>query len=446
VPRLVCGWGRTAPSRARLVAPRTVADVEALADAGDGRGLLARGHGRAYGDAAQNAGGLLLDMSRMNRISELDLGRGTVTAQAGISFDQLIRLLVSRGWFLPVTPGTRQVTLGGAIACDIHGKNHHHDGSLAGHVDWLELVPPGRGARRLLPGDDEFAATAGGMGLTGVVTAARMRLLPVPTAAMRVTTERAGDVDDLMARMAGEDHHYRYSVAWIDCLARGSRLGRGVLTRGNHAGVDELPAGQRAEPLRYSPGRPLAAPRFAPPGLLSRTAMRAFNAGWFRKAPRHDVSIQSLAAFFHPLDRVRGWNRLYGPRGLVQHQSVVPFGQEAQLRRLLELFSDARAGSFLAVLKRFGPGRPLLSFPRAGWTLAVDFPAGLPELGRLLDRADELVAAAGGRVYLAKDARLRPEMVEAMYPELPRWRAIRSALDPAGAVASDLGRRLGLVE
>jgi decaprenylphospho-beta-D-ribofuranose 2-oxidase len=442
--RLTSGWGRTAPVRADVVTPRDAAEVAGAPASAGTRGALPRGLGRAYGDAAQNAGGTLLDLSRLDAISDFDAERGAVTAGAGVSLDRLMRVTLQRGWFVPVTPGTRFVSLGGAIACDIHGKNHHRDGSISRHAEWLELVAPGAGPRRITSADDAFAATAGGMGLTGVVTAARLRLLPVRTSAIRVTTERACDLADLMDRLSAGDDDYRYSVAWIDCLARGRSLGRGVITRGDHAEPDELPARDRAAPLAFDPRRAVAAPRLVPPGLLNQGSMRLFNAAWFRRAPTYARTIEPLARFFHPLDAVRDWNRLYGPRGLIQYQAVLPFGREDALVELVERLSSAGLGSFLAVLKRFGAEAPLLSFPRPGWTLAVDFPAASERAGPVLDQLDELVAASGGRVYLAKDARLRPELLGAMYHELARWQEIRDRLDPQRVMVSDLARRLGI--
>jgi decaprenylphospho-beta-D-ribofuranose 2-oxidase len=435
--RLLTGWGRTAATAAR------VEGLDALERA-DGRGVIARGLGRAYGDAAQNAGGAVIDMTPFAGLLAFDRSAGLVTVQAGISLGALIDRVLPDGWFVPVTPGTRHVTVGGAIASDVHGKNHHRDGSFSGHVRSLVLLSP-TGRHVLEPGSDAFAATAGGMGLTGVVLEATLQLLPVESAHVVEDVERCADVDDCMARMEARDEEYRYSVAWIDCLARGAALGRSVLLRGDHAGADDLPPLLRARPLERRRGLRVPAPPWAPNGLLRRETVAAFNEVYFRRAPREERGrILGLDPFFYPLDAVEGWNRMYGSRGFLQYQFVVPFGQEEALRETLRRLSGARVASFLAVLKRFGPGSGMISFPMPGWTLALDMPAGVPALGPLLDGLDAVVAEAGGRVYLSKDSRLRPELLDAMYPGLAAWRAAVRELDPDGVMQSDLSRRTGL--
>ncbi|WP_141726699.1 D-arabinono-1,4-lactone oxidase, partial [Actinacidiphila rubida] len=290
-----------------------------------------------------------------------------------------------------------------------------------------------------------FWATAGGMGLTGVILAATVELLPVRTSLMRVDTERAADLDDLMARLAANDHRYRYSVAWIDLLARGARTGRAVLTRGDHAPLDALGAAARRDPLAFRPGRLPAPPRMIPEGLLTRRTVGAFNEFWYRKARTGSGRLQRLSTFFHPLDGVPDWNRIYGRGGFVQYQFVIGYGHEEALRRIVRRIGAHGCPSFLAVLKRFGDGDPgWLSFPMPGWTLALDIPAAMPGLGALLDELDEEVAAVGGRVYLAKDSRLRPDMLARMYPRLDDFRELRARYDPHGALTSDLARRLAL--
>lgn len=442
----VTGWGRTAPTAARLVRPRSRAEAAAAVRMCGTRGGIARGLGRAYGDAAQNAGGAVLDMTCLDRVHSVDAVAGTVRCDAGVSLHRLMEALLPLGWFVPVTPGTRYVTVGGAIGADIHGKNHHGAGSFSRHVPSFELLTADGGIRTVERGTPLFDATAGGMGLTGVILTATVRLLPVETSLMSVDTERAADLDDLMARLTATDHRHRYSVAWIDLLARGRSTGRAVLTRGEHAPLDALPARARRAPLAFRPGRLPAAPSCVPPGLLGRTTVGLFNEFWYRRAPRARTGeLQSLSAFFHPLDGVPHWNRIYGRAGLVQYQFVVGHGREEALRRIVRRVAERRCPSFLAVLKRFGPADPgWLSFPMPGWTLALDVPADLPGLDGFLDELDEEVAGADGRVYLAKDARLRPELLGRMYPRLAAFRELRAELDPGGVFTSDLSRRLAL--
>jgi decaprenylphospho-beta-D-ribofuranose 2-oxidase len=442
---VLTGWGRTAPTTAEVVRPPDAGAAAATLASPGSRGAIARGLGRSYGDAAQNAGGTVVATAALDHMTWSDEAAGLLAVGGGTSLDAILRALVPRGWFVPVSPGTRWVSVGGAIAADVHGKNHHAEGSFASHVTSLTLATPA-GIREITPSDDPdlFWATAGGMGLTGIILGATLRMLRIETSRVRVVTERAADLDDVMARMSSGDADHRYSVAWIDCLAQGRALGRSVLTRGDHARLDELPAAARQDPLRFHPAAHLSVPAFVP-GLVNRTTVRLFNEAWFRKAKSHATTIEPISGFFHPLDAVRGWNRLYGPGGFVQYQFVVPFSAGAVVETTLQRLSALRLPSFLAVLKRFGPADPgPLSFPMPGWTLALDLPARVGGLAGFLDALDELVAGAGGRVYLAKDGRLRPDLVAHMYPRLGEWMAVRDRVDPEGVLQSDLARRLGL--
>jgi decaprenylphospho-beta-D-ribofuranose 2-oxidase len=429
------------------VSPQAVA--AALKEVGT-RGALARGLGRSYGDAAQNGGGLVLRLASGAGDIVLDASTETVTVGAGVSIDALLRAIVPRGFFLPVTPGTRFVTIGGAIASDIHGKNHHVDGSIGSYVEAITMLLADGSTRVIGPRDDPtlFWATVGGMGLTGMMLDATIRLFPIETSRMRVDTSRVADLDTLLATMSDGDDRVRYSVAWIDLVAKGRHLGRSVLSRGDHARLADLDARQSGSPLDYGPHQLFSVPPLVPPmGVLNHTTVAAFNEVWFRKAPAsRRGQIQGIGAFFHPLDLVGSWNRLYGSRGMVQYQFVVPFGQENAMRTVVERLSVSGAASFLAVLKRFGASNSApLSFPRAGWTLALDVPGGSRDLSELLHGLDRIVLDAGGRHYFAKDAHTTPEAVRRGYPRLDEWKAIREEVDPNRVWQSDLGRRLGLI-
>ncbi len=405
---------------------------------------IARGLGRSYGDQAVCAGGRVIDMTGLDRVGAPD-ERGRIRVDAGVSLDTLLARIVPAGWFVPVSPGTRQVTVGGAVAADIHGKNHHLDGTFCQHVDDLTLVLADGSTVRCSSTEDPelFWATAGGLGLTGVIVEATLRLVRIETSRLLVETQRSSSLEQLMPAMVEADRTAPYSVAWIDLMARPP--GRAVLTTARFAGLDEI-GDAAADPLAYEPGPTVTAPGWLPGGLLRPGTARLFNEAWYHTSPRRRRrELQTIARYFHPLDGIHEWNRVYGRRGFVQWQVVVPDGAEETLTHCADSLAAGPAPCFLAVLKRFGPANPgPLSFPLRGWTLAADLPAGEVGLAATLDGLDRLVAECGGRVYLAKDARLDPALVPVMYPRLAEWQAVRDRVDPARHFASDLSRRLHL--
>jgi decaprenylphospho-beta-D-ribofuranose 2-oxidase len=454
--RSLTGWGRTRASRARVLQPRDEQDVLEALGAGDPRaGVIARGAGRSYGDAAQNAGGDVLDMTGLRRILSIDRERRLLSAEAGATVGELLAALAPHGLMLPVVPGTRHVTVAGAIASDIHGKNHHRDGGMARHVASLTLCTPTGEVLELSPESDPelFYATLGGMGLTGVVVRATLRAEPLAPCVLD-DADRTNSLEETLALMSADDPH-RYSVAWLDLLAGGAKSGRAIVSRS-----DPLPAYDAEHPAKTPQlsarqarragmqlRKPLldVPPRF--PGLLLHpVGVRAFNSMRWHSAPQSERGrALALAPYFFPLDVLGEWNRLYGRGGLIQYQFVVPAGQDAALMACFDLIRRRRLPVYLAVFKRLGAsfGGPL-SFPLEGWTLAADLPASAPGLGGALDALDQLVAGCGGRVYLSKDVRLRPDALHAMYPQLSRFHAQRARVDPEGVLRSDLAQRLGL--
>lgn len=442
------GWGGTSPTTAIVTRPADLAAVRSALTKAGRRGVITRGLGRSYGDPAQNAGGTVIDLTSWDAVVDLDLQTPSVRVQSGISLDRLLRALLPFGLWLPVVPGTRQVTVGGAIAADVHGKNHHADGSFGQHITSLDLLLASGDVVTLAPdGDDPelFWATVGGMGLTGIVLEATIALTRVETSYFVVDTERTPDLATLLDRLASGDDSYRYSVAWFDTATTGAALGRSVITRGRSATLDDLDPAQRAHALDFAAPQRGRVPVDLPLSLVNRWTARAFNALWYAKAP-HDRrgEIQNITQFFHPLDVVGDWNRLYGPHGFCQYQFVVPDAERAAFTAAVEKIAASGHVSSLNVLKRFGAASPApLSFPMPGWTLAVDLPV-RDGLGKLLAHLDALVAEAGGRIYLAKDSRASAAAIHQMYPRLAEFEATRRRVDPDRLFRSDLSRRLDL--
>ena len=442
------GWGRTEPTVAELAEPRSPDEAAGLVKGVAGGGVIARGLGRSYNNAAQNGGGLVIATSGMRDVLSFDPASGVVSCEAGVSLEQLMVDLLPSGWFVPVSPGTRKVTVGGAIAADVHGKNHHSAGAFARHVLSFDLLTADGAVRLVTPESDAglFWATAGGMGWTGIILRATVQLKKVETSRLVVDTVRAANIDDTMAHLTATDGDYDYTVAWTDCLATRGSLGRSVITSGDFATAADLRYRDRGSPLAFKPSALIGAPPVFPSGLINARTVAPLNEAYFRMAPRHRTGeIQTIGKFFHPLDGISNWNRAYGPAGFRQYQYVVPFAASDVVVRSLERISALRAPSFVTVLKRFGAGDPgMLSFPMPGWTLALDFPARTPWLGQLCAELDEMVLEAGGRLYLAKDSRIPAGLMPRMYPRLAEFRRLRADLDPAGVFSSDLSRRLAL--
>jgi len=434
------GWGRYPRRPGPVARPRDAETVRALMGEG---GVIARGNGRAYGDSAMGAAATL-DLRRMNRMLSFDAQAGFLVAEAGVLLGDVIATFLHRGWFPWVTPGTKFVTLGGAIAADVHGKNHHRDGAFGACVDWIDVMGADGEIRRAsrTGNADLFAWTLGGMGLTGVILRAAIRLRPVQSGWIAQTTLPAQNLTEAMeAFEAANDASY--SVAWIDCLASGAALGRSLVMTGEHAQADDLPQGRQRHPYRTPRKRRLSVPFDAPAMALNRFSVRAFNALYWKRALRAPrKALVDWDSYFYPLDAILGWNRIYGRRGFVQFQCALPLdASEAGLRALLSETAAGGQGSFLAVLKRFGPQESRFSFPMAGYTLALDFPANARTLA-LLDRLDAIAVDHGGRFYLAKDARMSAATLHRADPRAAEFRAMRQETGCDRAFASAQSERV----
>ena len=431
----LAGWGGGPAAEASLIRPDRAEEVrEALGLARTG--AIARGMGRSYGDAAQLRDGFVIDTTALKGIS-LDASSGVLTAEAGATIGELMARLVPAGWMVPVVPGTQHVTVGGAIASDIHGKNHGVAGTFGSHVEQIELLTSDGEVTDLSPGDPLFAATLGGMGLTGVICSARIRLRPIGGPLLAVDTDRVESLEEALAALRAPGGPHR--VAWLDLL--GPRPGRGIVTRADHIeGVGRRNGGLTVRARA-------TVPRGWPAGVLRPSTVRAFNALRYARAPQHERGrSEGIAHHMFPLDALERWPRLYGPQGFLQYQLVVPPGAERVLEIVIERMRATGVPCYLAVLKDFGPANDApLSFPMEGWTVALDLPRAAAGVHRLLDGFDQLVAEAGGRVYLSKDARMKHEALEAMYPRLAEWRAAREQSDPRGLWRSDLALRVGLL-
>lgn len=446
--RVLSGWGCAAGTIAEVLSTRDVdVIVKAVRRAGP-RGVLARGLGRSYGDPAQNAGGLVVDMTALDRIHRIDPGEAIVEADAGVSLDQLMRAAAPYGLWVPVLPGTRQVTVGGAIANDIHGKNHHSAGSFGNHVLSLDLLTADGAVRTVAPdgsGAELFWATVGGIGLTGIVLRARLRMKRTETAYFLADYDRTANLDETFQLLTdGSDEAYEYSAAVPDTISSDAKLGRATFSRGRLALAEELPAKLRANPLRLHTPKLGTLPDILPNGLVNQGTSRLAGEFAHRMFPKHARGkIANVSQFLHPLDVLGEWNRAYGRAGFLQYQFSVPLGAESRMAELVRVIARSGHLSFLNVFKRMGEAnRAPLSWPHPGYMLSLDFPM-KRGLGQFCQQLDEMVLSAGGRLYFAKDSRTSPAMIERMYPRLPEWRRVRDAADPDGVFVSDMARRLG---
>jgi FAD/FMN-containing dehydrogenase len=451
MPKLIkplSGWGRYPVQSCELERPERYADLRPTDVS-----LIARGQGRSYGDAALNENGCVLLTERVNRLLEFDVEQGILRAEAGVTLAEILDVIVPKGWFLPVTPGTKFVSLGGCVAADVHGKNHHHDGSFGEFVLSIDMILADGSRVTCSPSEQPelFWATVGGMGLTGIIGEVMLKLIPIHSAYMMVRHHAAENLEQLFKLMQDPAIDDRYTVAWIDSMAGGTQLGRGIVMCGHHAAAAELPLDFKNT---EKPKRNRVILFDFPSWALNSSSISIFNALYYRQeGGKRESFLRGYDSYFYPLDAIRNWNRLYGKRGFVQYQCVIPERSAFDgIKALLQELSGSRHPSFLAVLKRLGAqGRGMLSFPMAGYTLALDLPirsgkllAGHPDDGlfALLNKLDEIVLQHGGRVYLAKDARLSAVSFRAMYPRYVEWLKIKNAVDPGNRFSSSLARRL----
>lgn len=437
------GWGRYPALEARVHRPRSVESIKGLVMVEPS--VIARGNGRAYGDSAINQAATI-EMLHLNRMIAFDADSGQLVAEAGVLLGDIIAAFLPRGWFPLVTPGTKFVTLGGAIAADVHGKNHHKDGSFRTCVDWIDVMGSDGNVQRCSRVLDPilFDHTLGGMGLTGIVLRAAVRLRPVETAWIRQTTIAAPNLTAAMAAFEGAQDA-TYSVAWIDYLGTGTSLGRSLVMLGEHVALDDLPPNRASAPFKTTPKRKLAVPFNFPSFTLNRLSVGAFNALYYwANARKTGAQLVDWESYFYPLDAILGWNRIYGRQGFAQFQCVLPLARsEVGLAALLEEIGKAGSGSFLAVLKRFGPQDSAFSFPMEGYTLALDFPVTAKTLA-LLDRLDQITIEYGGRFYLAKDSRMTAATLRAADPRTDDFRSLREERNATSKFRSAQAKRLAL--
>lgn len=407
--------------------------------------VIARGNGRCYGDASLEKN--TISTLKYDKILSFDTKKGVFECQSGLTLDKILEVIVPKGWFLPVTPGTKFITVGGAVASDVHGKNHHIDGSFSAHVIEMDVLL-GSGETISCSANsnaDLFWATCGGMGLTGVITRVLFDLKKIETSYIKQKQLKAKNLDEVLA-LFDEYKHYTYSVAWIDCLKKGDEFGRSILILGEHAKIEELDVEKRRDPLQLPKKKQIAFPFTLPSFVLNRFTVKAFNFLYYGKNFKKEINnVVSYEPFFYPLDAILHWNRGYGKKGFVQYQFVLPLESKLGLIEILHRISDQGLGSFLAVLKVFGKQDDLISFPKEGYTLALDFPV-RNGLFKFLDQLDEIVLKYGGRLYLSKDARMHPDIFWRSYENAPKFLDIVKKYNPRFKINSIQARRLNITQ
>lgn len=392
-------------------------------------GFIPRGNGRCYGDAS--LAGTTISTLKYHRIIEFDTSTGVFECESGLTLDKILEVIVPKGWFLPVTPGTKFITVGGAVGSDVHGKNHHSEGSFSNHILEMRVLTASGAEINCSPenNSDLFYATCGGMGLTGMVTTVKFQLKKIETSFIRQKQVKAKNLDEIL-KLFSEYSHYTYSMAWIDCLTKGENFGRSILTVGEHAGINELPDKYKSNPLSLPEKKRITFPFNLPSWVLNSFTVKAFNFLYYGKNFKKEINnIVPYEPFFYPLDAILHWNRGYGKKGFVQYQFVLPLTAKEGLIEILHKISEKKMGSFLVVLKVFGKQDDLISFPFEGYTLAMDFPV-RKGLFDFLDELDQVVLKYKGRLYMSKDARMKPEMLEKGYPRLEEFKSIVKKYNP----------------
>ncbi|MFL0292210.1 FAD-binding protein [Mycobacterium sp. SMC-18] len=457
--RALTGFGRTAPSVTNVLstpdvsviaeAVKRVADANSSSPAHLRRGILGRGLGRSYGDQACNGGGIVVDMTALNRIHSISSETAIADVDAGVSLDQLMKAALPFGLWVPVLPGTRQVTVGGAIASDIHGKNHHSAGSFGNHVLSLDLLMADGEVHTITPeGPDSelFWATVAGNGLTGIVIRARIKMTRTESAYFIADGIATHDLEETVAvHQDGSEDNYTYSSAWFDLISPEPKLGRAAVSRGSLAKVDQLPAKLAKDPLKFTAPQLPAIPNLFPVSFMNKLSLSMIGEAFYRMSGNYQGKIVNLTQFYHMLDITSGWQYAYGPAGFAQHQFLVPPDALEEFKGIIRWMHTQKQYSALNVFKLFGPGNKApLSFPMQGWNVALDFP-NRPGVNEFLNELDKRAMEFGGRVYTAKDSRVSAESFHKMYPRIDEWIATRRKADPNGVFASDMARRLELL-